>query len=145
MNREQGLYNSYRPSVITLPETGRVLYLTRFFLSSSYSAGIAAESCILRVSPFFLLLSSGNTSFSHTSLHPILTKLGQSDRYLDHYSRTKDGGVRGHDGVTGVKSRKCQLWEKYENSTNLKTNYVILQTIVNAQKKSTVTLSYDPT
>ena len=29
-------------------------------------------------------LSSGNTSFSHTSLHPILTKLGQSDQYLDH-------------------------------------------------------------
>ena len=49
---------------------------------------------------FFL---SGNTSFSHTSLHPILTKLGQSDRYLDHYSHTKDGGVRGHHGVTGVK------------------------------------------
>ena len=52
---------------------------------------------------FFLLLSSsGNTSFSHTSLHPILTKLGHSDRYLDHYSGTKDGGVRGHYGVTGV-------------------------------------------
>ena len=50
---------------------------------------------------FFLL--SGNTSFSHTSLHPILTKLGQSDRYLDHYSGTDNGGVRGHDGVTGVK------------------------------------------
>ena len=52
-------------------------------------------------SSFFLL--SGNTSFSHTSLHPILTKLSQSDRYLDHYSGTDNGGVRGHDGVTGVK------------------------------------------
>ena len=49
-----------------------------------------------------LLLLSGNTSFSHTSLHPILTKLDQSDQYLDHYSDTNDDGVRGHDGVTGV-------------------------------------------
>ena len=76
-------------SFFTLPETGRVLYLTRFFLLSS-----------LLLSSFFL---SGNTSFSHTSLHSILTKLGQSDRYVDHYSGTKDGGVRGHHGVTGVK------------------------------------------
>ena len=52
---------------------------------------------------FLLLLSSGNTSFSHTSLHLILTKLAHSDRYLDHYSGTDNGGVRGHDGVTGVK------------------------------------------
>ena len=52
---------------------------------------------------FLLLLSSGNTSFSHTSLHLILTKLAHSDRYLNHYSHTKDGGVRGHYGVTGVK------------------------------------------
>ena len=66
-------------------DSGRVLYLTHFFFLSS----------------FFLL--SGNTSFSHTSLHPILTKLSQSDRYLDHYSGTDNGGVRGHDGVTGVK------------------------------------------
>ena len=48
--------------------------------------------------------SSGNTSFSHTSLHPILTKLGHSDQYLDHYSGTNNDGVRGHDGVTGVKN-----------------------------------------
>ena len=55
---------------------------------------------------FFLLSSfflSGNTSFSHTSLHPIFTKLGQSDRYLNQYSGTDNGGLRGHDGVTGVK------------------------------------------
>ena len=72
-------------------DSGRVLYLTRFFFLSSF---------------FFLLsffLLSGNTSFSHTSQHPITTKLGQSVRYCNHYSRTKDGGVRGHDGVTGVK------------------------------------------
>ena len=52
---------------------------------------------------FLLLLLSGNTSFSYTSRHPILTKLGQRDRYLDHYSGTNNGGVKGHDGVTGVK------------------------------------------
>ena len=74
-----------------------------------------AGSCFSLVSSFFLsfflssffllsfFLLSGNTSFSHTSLHPILTKLSQSDRYLDHYSGTDNGGVRGHDGVTGVK------------------------------------------
>ena len=56
-------------------------------------------SCFF-LSSFFL---SGNTSFSHTSRHPIQTKLGQSDQYLDHYSGTNDDGVRGHDGVTGVK------------------------------------------
>ena len=56
------------------------------------------------VSYEFLSSSSGNTSFSHTSLHPILTKLGQSDQYLDHYSGTDNDGVRGHDGVTGVKN-----------------------------------------
>ena len=76
--------------------TGRVLYLTRFFFL-----------LLLSSSSFFffflLLLSSGNTSFSHTSLHLILTKLAHSDRYLNHYSHTKDGGVRGHYGVTGVK------------------------------------------
>ena len=72
----------------------RILFPTRFFflllLSSSSSSS-----------------SSGNTSFSHISLHPILTKLGHNDRYLDHYSGTKDGGVRGHHGVTGVKKVIC--------------------------------------
>ena len=79
-----------------------------FFLSS-YPAGAAAGSCFLLVSFFFFLLlsSSGNTRFSHISLHSILTKLGHNDRYLDHYSGTKDGGVRGHHGVTGVKKVIC--------------------------------------
>ena len=53
-------------------------------------------------SSFFFLLS-GNTSFSHTSLHLILTKLGHNDQYVDHYSSTNNHGVKGHDGVTGVK------------------------------------------
>ena len=119
-------------------DSGRVLFLTRFFFLSFflYPAGAAAGSCFLLVSflscrrsrrilfPtrfffllllssssffffFLLLLSSGNTSFSHISLHPILTKLGHNDRYLDHYSGTKDGGVRGHHGVTGVKKVIC--------------------------------------
>ena len=70
--------------------------------------GLVSHSFLLSfflLSFFFLsfFLLSGNTSFSHTSLHPILTKLSQSDRYLDHYSGTDNGGVRGHDGVTGVK------------------------------------------
>ena len=51
-------------------------------------------------SSFFL---SGNTSFSHTSRHSILTKLGHSDRYVDHYSGTNNDGVRGQGGVIGVK------------------------------------------
>ena len=70
-----------------------------------------AGSCILFVSFFFLsffflsffFLLSGNTSFIHTSLHSILSKLSQSDRYLDHYSGTDNVGVRDHDGVTVVK------------------------------------------
>ena len=53
---------------------------------------------------FFLLsFFLATRLFSHTSLHPIQTKLGQSDQYLDHYSGSNDDGVRGHDGVTGVK------------------------------------------
>ena len=59
-----------------------------------------AMPAVMSSSSFFL---SGNTPFSHTSLHPIQTKLGQSDQYLDHYSGSNDDGVRGHDGVTGVK------------------------------------------
>ena len=88
------VFFSFLLSSLPCRRTGRVLYLTRFFflllLSSSFFF-------------FFFLLSSGNTSFSHTSLHLILTKLAHSDRYLNHYSHTKDGGVRGHYGVTGVK------------------------------------------
>ena len=62
------------------------------------------QQCLV-LSSFFLssFFLSGNTPFSHTSLHPIQTKLGQSDQYLDHYSGSNDDGVRSHDGVTGVK------------------------------------------
>ena len=69
----------------------------------SYSFLLSSSSSSFFFFFFLLLLSSGNTSFSHTSLHLILTKLAHSDRYLNHYSHTKDGGVRGHYGVTGVK------------------------------------------
>ena len=55
---------------------------------------------LLLLLSFFL---SGNMSFSHTSIHLILTKLGHSDRYVDHYSGTNNDGVRGQDGVIGVK------------------------------------------
>ena len=71
-------------------------------MSQSRQGTPSVTATCLVLSSFFFLLS-GNTSFSHTSLHPILTKLGQSDRYLDHYSGADNGGVRGHDGFTGVK------------------------------------------
>ena len=67
----------------------------------SKPAGYAV--CDGNMSSSFFLSSSGNTSFSHTSRHLILTKLGHSDRYLNHYSRTNNDGVSRHDGVTGVK------------------------------------------
>ena len=75
----------------------------------SKPAGYAVCDGNMSSSSFFFLLlsSSGNTRFSHISLHPILTKLGHNDRYLNHYSGTKDGGVRGHHGVTGVKKVIC--------------------------------------
>ena len=69
-------------------------------MSQSRQGTPSVTATCLVLSFFFL---SGNTSFSHTSLHPILTTLSQSDRYLNHYSGTDNGGVRGHDGVTGVK------------------------------------------
>ena len=73
------------------------------------SAGRLHRLCWQRclVLSFFL---SFNTSFSHTSRHLILTKHRQSDRYLNHYSRTNNNGVGSHDGVTRVKrsfSLKC--------------------------------------
>ena len=67
----------------------------------SKPAGYAV--CDGNVSSSFFFFLSGNTSFSHTSLHPILTTLGHSDRYLDRYSGTDNDGVRCQDGVTGVK------------------------------------------
>ena len=72
---------------------------------SSNPTGAAAGSCILLVSVHLVknLLLSRNTSFSHTFLHLILTKLCQSDRYLNHYLCTNDDGVRSHDGISGVK------------------------------------------
>ena len=89
--------------LVILPAQPQDTVLYSFPLS--YPAGAAAGSCILLVSVHLVknFLLSGNTSFSHTSLHPILTKLGQSDRYLNHYSCTNNDGVRGQDGVTGVK------------------------------------------
>ena len=100
------LVSSFFLSFFILPAQPQDLVSYSFL----YPAGAAAGSCFLLVSSFFfffLLLLSGNTSFSHISLHPILTKLGHNDRYLDHYSGTKDGGVRGHHGVTGVKKVIC--------------------------------------
>ena len=78
----------------------RILYKTVFILPAQPQDLVSYSFPLLLLSFFFL---SGNTSFSHTSLHPILTKLDQSDQYLDHYSGSDNDGVRGHDGVTGVK------------------------------------------
>ena len=52
--------------------------------------------------------SSSSSSFcQHVNisymLRSILTKLHLNDQYLDPYSHTNNGGVKGHDGVTGVK------------------------------------------
>ena len=69
----------------------------------SKPAGYAVCDGNMSSSPFPFFYLSGNTSISHTSRYLILTKLGHSDRYLDHYSCTKNDGVSGHDGVTGVK------------------------------------------
>ena len=109
----QGTVSDSFLSFLSCRRSRRILFLTRFFflLLLSYPAGDSGRVLFLTrfffLSSFFLLsfffLLSGNTSFSHTSLHPILTKLSQNDRYLDHYSGTDNGGVRGHDGVTGVK------------------------------------------
>ena len=70
---------------------------------------------ILVLSSFFFL--SGNISFSHPSRLSILTKLGHSDRYVDHYSGTNNDGVRGQDGVIGVKkvifTKKASSPSKY--------------------------------
>ena len=68
------------------------------------------------------------------------------DRYLNHYSQTNNDGIRGHGGDTIVKKVAMSFIWKYENSSKIKNDYVILQTIVAIGfKKSTVTLSYGPT
>ena len=96
------------PDLVILPVQPQDLVSYSFLLTlPAQPQGTVSYSFLLSSSSsfffFFLLLSSGNTYFSHTSLHLILTKLAHSDRYLNHYSGTDNGGVRGHDGVTGVK------------------------------------------
>ena len=73
---------------------------------------------------FFFFLS-GNTPFSHTSQNSILTKLGQSDQTVDHYSGTNKDGVKGHVGVTRVKKevKKGSIFTKKESTP---TDYVAL-------------------
>ena len=79
--------------------------------------GTPSLTATFLVSSFFFFFLSGNTSFSHTSIHPILTKLGHSDRYDDHNSGTNNDGVRGQDGVIGVKkvifTKKASSPSKY--------------------------------
>ena len=95
-------------NIVTLPESPAgscILLVSSFFFlpCRKHRQGLVSYSFLLSSFFFFFFFLSGNTSFSHTSLHSILTKLGQNDRHLDHYSGTDNGGVRGHDGVTGVK------------------------------------------
>ena len=93
-----------------------------FLLSSNDSHSSSFLPCRRsRAGYCFLLVSasasSGNTSFSHTSRHPILTKLSHIDRYLNRYSRINNDGVRGQDGVTGFK--KVIFTKKASSSTEL--------------------------
>ena len=80
-----------------------------FFILPAQPQDLVSYSFLLFFfsSSFFFFLLLATHRFSHISLHPILTKLGHNDWYLDHYSGTKDGGVRGHHGVTGVKKVIC--------------------------------------
>ena len=128
-----------------------------FFLSFFTLPVTPAGSCFLLVSSFFLSLPcrrsrrvlycsdytnySGNTPFSHASLHAISTKLGQNDQYLNHYSHTDNGGVKGHGDVTVVKkgdfNGKCfcsfrlhdmVMWLKYVDQLDIlyKSYYFVL-------------------
>ena len=47
--------------------------------------------------PIYFLIWSKHRPSTRKRVH------GQSDRYLDHYSSTKDDGLKGHNGVTGSK------------------------------------------
>ena len=69
--------------------SGRVLYLTRFFL-------------------LLLLSSSGNTSktYSFDMPWPISTKLGHKNPWPMAFMSYDQNGVKGHVGVTGVKKVK---------------------------------------
>ena len=71
--------------------SGRVLYLTRFFLLL-----------------LLLLSSSGNTSktYSFDMPWPISTKLGHKNPWLMAFMSLDQNGVKGHVGVTGVKKVK---------------------------------------
>ena len=86
------------------PHSGAGFYILSVSASSSYPARIAGQGLVLHQ---FLLSSSSSSFCQHVNisymLHSILTKLGLSDQYLDRYSHTNNDGVRGHDGVTGVK------------------------------------------
>ena len=93
---------SFKPSITFAGSTGNLGSVRGRSLKAGRIRRLWRQQCLVLLSSFFFFLS-GNTSFSHTSQHPILTKLGQSNQYLDHYWGSDNEGVRGHDGVTGVK------------------------------------------
>ena len=55
-------------------------------------------------SDIFPTCSSSNIFRYHPQAIQYCSKLGHSDWYLNHYSRTNNGRVRGHNGITGVKN-----------------------------------------
>ena len=102
------LSNSAKGSIGQIPIDEILKYVFFFFFFLFFFSLPAMPQAFVSYE-FLSSSSSGNTSFLHTSLHPILTKLGQSDQYLNHYSGTNNDGVRGHDGVTGVKNWKTSF------------------------------------
>ena len=91
---------SFKPSITFAGSTSNLGSVRGRSLKAGRVRRLWLQQCLVLSSFFFL---SGNTSFSHTSLHPILTKLGESDQYFDHYTGSDNNGLRGHDGITGVK------------------------------------------
>ena len=70
---------------------------------------VTAESCILLVSSFFLsffLLATLQRLISQTCLEPISTRLGHKNPWPMAFMSYDQSGVKGHEGVTGVKKVK---------------------------------------
>ena len=96
-----GAATGYCFLLVTLPAQPQGTVSYSFLLSFFLSLSCRRSRKILFLTRFCFFLAT--RLFSHTSRYLILTKLGHSDRYLNHYSRTNNDGVRRHDGVTGVK------------------------------------------
>ena len=82
--------------------SGRVLYLTRFFLLLKLG-GFRLTYFFLAISFFLLLLLLLTICFFFHMLYQILTKLGQNDQWVTNYKSYQQFDLKGHVGVTGVK------------------------------------------